>query len=102
MLDGLCQICITFVICLCMLMYAYVTILLSLSQMPKRRGQVAEVAVHLWSSPRRCESFALLGPWVALSLCQEGLFSFEFPEKPGALMRFLEQLPPGEGYEGYG
>ncbi|CAJ1352751.1 unnamed protein product [Effrenium voratum] len=24
---------------------------------------------------------------------EEGLFSFEFPEKPGALMRFLEQLP---------
>ena len=26
---------------------------------------------------------------------EEGLFSFEFPEKPGALMKFLEQLPPG-------
>lgn len=24
---------------------------------------------------------------------EEGLFSFEFPEKPGALMKFLEQLP---------
>ena len=25
----------------------------------------------------------------------ERLFSFEFPERPGALMRFLSTLPPG-------
>lgn len=32
----------------------------------------------------------------AASRSQEGLFSFEFPEKPGALMKFLEQLPSGD------
>jgi len=26
---------------------------------------------------------------------EEGLFRFEFPEKPGALLNFLENLPPG-------
>ena len=38
---------------------------------------------------------AVLRSALSIALLQEGLFSFEFPEKPGALMKFLEQLPPG-------
>lgn len=61
-----------------------------------RRWPCAGGAHHGGVECVMCANLQISG--AAVSLCQEGLFSFEFPEKPGALMRFLEQLPPGDGY----
>lgn len=79
--------------------YCYV-IFVSMSTWPSCRGGRApvELTTEVWSVKDSCANRSDLGPLCFLCRCQEGLFSFEFPEKPGALMRFLEQLPPGDGY----